>query len=102
MGGLSKPLKEWTCGAQAARHPLVTAASLFQHEAALLCGPAEPITGRAAGPTMALGEAARHDRPGTDRPRLENKRSEENTSELQSLMRNAYAVICLKKKHKHT
>src|SRR3546814_8316596 len=28
----------------------------------------------------------------------EQLRSEENTSELQSLMRNAYAVLCLKKK----
>src|SRR3546814_9213624 len=28
-------------------------------------------------------------------------RSEEPTSELQSLMRNSYAVFCLKKKHKH-
>src|SRR3546814_4988909 len=27
------------------------------------------------------------------------KRSEEHTSELQSLMRNSYAVFCLKKKH---
>src|SRR3546814_10170059 len=30
------------------------------------------------------------------------KRSEEHTSELQSLMRNSYAVFCLKKKNKHT
>src|SRR3546814_9007557 len=29
-------------------------------------------------------------------------RSEENTSELQSLMRTSYAVFCLKKKTKHT
>src|SRR3546814_8589148 len=29
-------------------------------------------------------------------------RSEEHTSELQSLMRNSYAVFCLKKKQKHT
>src|SRR3546814_9940898 len=28
---------------------------------------------------------------------LENNRSEEHTSELQSLMRNSYAVFCLKK-----
>src|SRR3546814_7937026 len=28
-------------------------------------------------------------------------RSEEHTSELQSLMRNSYAVFCLKKKNKH-
>src|SRR3546814_8755477 len=30
------------------------------------------------------------------------QRSEEHTSELQSLMRNSYAVFCLKKKNKHT
>src|SRR3546814_8620688 len=29
-------------------------------------------------------------------------RSEEHTSELQSLMRNSYAVLCLKKKNKTT
>src|SRR3546814_8770044 len=29
------------------------------------------------------------------------KRSEEHTSELQSLMRNSYAVFCLKKKIRH-
>src|SRR3546814_2121033 len=29
---------------------------------------------------------------------IENQRSEEHTSELQSLMRNSYAVFCLKKK----
>src|SRR3546814_7174536 len=29
------------------------------------------------------------------------RRSEEHTSELQSLMRISYAVFCLKKKHKH-
>src|SRR3546814_1152076 len=31
-----------------------------------------------------------------------NDRSEEHTSELQSLMRISYAVFCLKKKKKHT
>src|SRR3546814_3773947 len=30
------------------------------------------------------------------------ERTEEHTSELQSLMRNSYAVYCLKKKKKHT
>src|SRR3546814_3146018 len=32
---------------------------------------------------------------------LPKYRSEEHTSELQSLMRNSYAVFCLKKKKKH-
>src|SRR3546814_6113932 len=35
------------------------------------------------------------------RPRVEPKRSEEHTSELQSLMRISYAVFCLKKKMPH-
>src|SRR3546814_3450223 len=35
-------------------------------------------------------------------PEAEGKRSEEHTSELQSLMRISYAVFCLKKKKKHT
>src|SRR3546814_12773323 len=41
----------------------------------------------------------------TGRPCFPGQRSEEHTSELQSLMRNSYAVFCLKKKnndHKHT
>src|SRR3546814_2350708 len=33
--------------------------------------------------------------------RLKSARSEEHTSELQSLMRNSYADFCLKKKKKH-
>src|SRR3546814_2349802 len=35
-------------------------------------------------------------------PHLTALRSEEHTSELQSLMRISYAVFCLKKKNKHT
>src|SRR3546814_1215088 len=34
--------------------------------------------------------------------RVAGSRSEEHTSELQSLMRNSYAVFCLKKKKKQT
>src|SRR3546814_5669425 len=34
--------------------------------------------------------------------RTDVTRSEEHTSELQSLMRISYAVFCLKKKNKHT
>src|SRR3546814_1107753 len=33
---------------------------------------------------------------------VRQERSEEHTSELQSLMRISYAVFCLKKKHKNT
>src|SRR3546814_5079622 len=42
------------------------------------------------------------DEKGTIDPDLVEHRSEEHTSELQSLMRISYAVFCLKKKKKHT
>src|SRR3546814_2690104 len=38
---------------------------------------------------------------GKEKEGIEAKRSEEHTSELQSLMRISYAVFCLKKKKKH-
>src|SRR3546814_4043041 len=38
--------------------------------------------------------------PRNDHRRSAARRSEEHTSELQSLMRNSYAVFCLKKKEK--
>src|SRR3546814_3112091 len=43
-------------------------------------------------------------RPAGDGPasRVAGRRSEEHTSELQSLMRISYAVFCLKKKKRHT
>src|SRR3546814_3594841 len=40
--------------------------------------------------------------PLIDRTRNRHRRSEEHTSELQSLMRISYAVFCLKKKTKNT
>src|SRR3546814_7390121 len=45
---------------------------------------------------MAGASAARHDRA------ERRQRSEEHTSELQSLMRISYAVFCLKKKNRKT
>src|SRR3546814_2236640 len=48
-----------------------------------------------------VGHSARpHDRVKRTRPRA--RRSEEHTSELQSLMRSSYAVFCLKKKTRKT
>src|SRR3546814_1899140 len=38
-------------------------------------------------------------RPTPISPRARSRRSEEHTSELQSLMRSSYAVLCLKKKN---
>src|SRR3546814_2519080 len=52
--------------------------------------------GHAARGACALGRRYGHRRRHTD------GRSEEHTSELQSLMRNSYAVFCLKKKKKST
>src|SRR3546814_1765327 len=42
----------------------------------------------------------RHDVAHRDRLALKGRRSEEHTSELQSLMRSSYAVFCLNKKKK--
>src|SRR3546814_5447257 len=42
------------------------------------------------------------DRPASPlKPSIRSSRSEEHTSELQSLMRISYAVFCLKKKNQH-
>src|SRR3546814_8346297 len=41
----------------------------------------------------------RAERQAGDRPSSASRRSEEHTSELQSLMRISYAVFCLKKKN---
>src|SRR3546814_6476011 len=46
------------------------------------------------------GEPAEDDGVHGAEPRDGEHRSEEHTSELQSLMRISYAVFCLKKKHK--
>src|SRR3546814_4530444 len=57
----------------------------------------------ACGQPVEHREAARRRRmlPRAERTsRFDQKRSEEHTSELQSLMRNSYAVFCLKKKKK--
>src|SRR3546814_1660640 len=64
------------------------------------CGPppwARPV-GRISPPTPAPGEAMRVF--GRCRRIAMRQRSEEHTSELQSLMRISYAVFCLKKKKK--
>src|SRR3546814_6191999 len=52
-----------------------------------------------------VGDHHRRDRQVARRQRLgagQDVRSEEHTSELQSLMRISYAVFCLKKKTNHT
>src|SRR3546814_5624388 len=56
------------------------------------------MVGGKAGIFPQIGHLAEPDRRVAD----VGMRSEEHTSELQSLMRNSYAVICLKKKKKTT
>src|SRR3546814_1169264 len=57
----------------------------------------QPLSGHPDGPHRAL-RARQRDAPGGDQPYPLERRSEEHTSELQSLMRISYAVFCLKKK----
>src|SRR3546814_6771281 len=59
----------------------------------------------AAPPRRDPADHSRHDRDGGNPDRREvgaRLRSEEHTSELQSLMRISYAVFCLKKKNNNT
>src|SRR3546814_9730031 len=57
--------------------------------------------GRQLAGRVGVGPVGEEDHPGQPFHRPENVRSEEHTSELQSLMRISYAVFCLKKKHNH-
>src|SRR3546814_8649818 len=50
---------------------------------------------------MVMKEASMSRYPGWAAYRKRTWRSEEHTSELQSLMRSSYAVFCLKKKKQH-
>src|SRR3546814_9914734 len=81
--------------------------------AAVVCGRAgdhrRALLGAAAqgGPATGPGRRsprlglARQPRPGAHRLAARQLRSEEHTSELQSLMRISYAVFCLKKKKRN-
>src|SRR3546814_6555304 len=64
----------------------------------LLCAPALAAAQEVT-PAAAPGEEERQVDFSADQLTY---RSEEHTSELQSLMRNSYAVFCLKKKKKNT
>src|SRR3546814_5272533 len=67
-------------------------------EAVRLVGPSTPITKRGL-PGVFSPAASQHSRA-MRAPSALSSRSEEHTSELQSLMRSSYAVFCLKKKNK--
>src|SRR3546814_9684970 len=65
-----------------------------------LCGVGPRFHGDLQGLAFAvISNAMRNPSPGAG---FLATRSEEHTSELQSLMRNSYAVFCLKKKNKRT
>src|SRR3546814_1036131 len=75
------------------------------HIAAGAIGAGKIGAGRNADVSIGLDQADRSVAAiGSDRGRSgrRDRRSEEHTSELQSLMRISYAVFCLKKKTKHT
>src|SRR3546814_6543126 len=74
----------------------LSALSRFRHDPSPQVKPPEPRSRE-----MITGDPCR---PATQKPigeQLRRPRSEEHTSELQSLMRISYAVFCLKKKKKN-
>src|SRR3546814_6474970 len=80
--------------------------SIEQSSAMIVFGPPDPVTGMDRQPLLLEERKAIVLRTGTDPARPKgscltlaiDERSEEHTSELQSLMRISYAVFCLKKK----
>src|SRR3546814_5205377 len=80
------------------QHLLAVARELGAADAADLCQFVErrrPLAGDAAQGGVVEDHVGRH-------ALFARQRSEEHTSELQSLMRISYAVLCLKKKNKRT
>src|SRR3546814_1409517 len=69
-----------------------------RHDAADRAGHHRRLRRLAGGKSRAAGPRARF----LVGARAPHRRSEEHTSELQSLMRISYAVFCLKKKKNHT
>src|SRR3546814_1696721 len=59
---------------------------------------AAQISARTGSTITATGTGLLAQASGTGAATIDSHRSEEHTSELQSLMRNSYAVFCLKKK----
>src|SRR3546814_10183374 len=59
-----------------------------------------PAEARGEGSRRAQAHRRREGKPAAELRYCREKRSEEHTSELQSLMRISYAVFCLKKKNK--
>src|SRR3546814_3515728 len=61
-----------------------------------------PTVDRTSPPAVSVRSSSPGCTSAGDRTRRPSPRSEEHTSELQSLMSNSYAVFCLKKKKKKT
>src|SRR3546814_5735331 len=89
-----------------ARRPI--ARRYQERRSARLRGPVVPSCvpyyrmGRHVDPELVHHSNDRSDRNQSDLRQFSMIRSEEHTSELQSLMRTSYAVFCLKKKKQHT
>src|SRR3546814_6614814 len=80
-------------GGQGTRHPRPAVVLIFTHRSRVL--PPQPLL---VGDFCCVGATARISRD-TEEVRADiERRSEEHTSELQSLMRNSYAVFCFKTK----
>src|SRR3546814_5573765 len=83
----------------------MTSRRMSCHDGIPVDGPVPDRGGRtshAAARTAAGRGSAPPTLPSCRLRRMRGSRSEEHTSELQSLMRISYAVFCLKKKNKHT
>src|SRR3546814_7646210 len=76
-----------------AANATVTVAHSKSRDLPALCGQADIVIAAVGRPEMVRGEWLK---PGA--AVIDVGRSEEHTSELQSLMRSSYAVFCLKKK----
>src|SRR3546814_7106544 len=97
LGRAVAPVEQWrhddALVQHANRHGTVHGLALYDADAAELLGIALAWAGTDAEQEGAVGRLV---------PDQECDRSEEHTSELQSLMRNSYAVFCLKKKKRNT
>src|SRR3546814_9850339 len=106
-GGVDLPrqLSDRICSAAAGAWPTFRHLSGARHAArvhrakarAPLCGARPDAAGRGAGAVVRRADLCEYPRACAAR-RAALCRSEEHTSELQSLMRISYAVLCLKKK----
>src|SRR3546814_3524734 len=85
---------------------ITTGASCLRVDSATTVQPANPALDENGPPVFQSVSMQCNDRPfrgsnGPDDAAVRAIRSEEHTSELQSLMRISYAVFCLKKKKRH-